>query len=512
VTSAVELGIQQLQGTAVPPVCVRDNRGPWFASVNGMQAAVTQSCTAIVPDVSQTLASGTFAVDGIHDTGGGRDRYVVGDASGRLYSYGFGQTEPSWSISTGGPLTAPPAVLQDHSFMDLLVPVAQSGGDCAGHCVAVFDERGATPAFRCSVPTSAALRVQPGGEVAAGNPHFATYGFIIDSSGVIRVFNADEDVSCPVMATARAGGAPAGPPLVFPGAVSSGKHETTTSDEVFVVVTGPSGSTIEHWRYSEMVATDSHGDSSITLTKVGTLALGSGPNAVGYAVSSSVPNIGARLTLAVAAASGNIVLARISVSSGPTYSMSSIATATVPGAIARAPYWCHCPGQDLIGVAGINGVLYLLDTGLALRWQYDGQPNGRPAIVTTPSADVNGDWYFGADDGYVYDVEIPTAGQQMFNAARFGPGGAIRSSPVVGGAANGCGAGPCLYFGSAAAGTYFVQLGSTRIMDLRACVSAGGGSTACVANPRLWARVEVGSPSNVGGSGVYVQGWSYYTP
>ena len=225
-----------------------------------------------------------------------------------------------------------------------------------------------------------------------------------------------------------------------------------------------------------------------------------------------MPNIGARLTLAVAAASGNIALARISVSSGPTYSMSSIASAVLPGAIARAPFWCHCPGQDLVGVGSTNGVLYILDTNLGLRWQYDGQANGRPAIVTTPSADVNGDWYFGADDGYVYDVEVPAAGQQLFKAARFGPGGAIRSSPVVGGVANGCSAGPCGYFGSSSAGSYFVQLGSTRIMDLRACVSAGGGSTACADNPRLWTRVEVGSPSIVGGSGVYVQGWSYYTP
>lgn len=513
VTSAVEVGIHQLQGTSVPPVCVRDGRGPWFASVNGMQAAVTQSCTAIVPDLSQSLASGSFAVDGVHDTTAGRDRYLVGNASGRVYSYGFGQTAPTWSISVGGAVTAPPTVVRDSSFIDLLVPVAQTGAGCSGHCVAVFDDRGGTPTFRCNAPAPAVVRVQPGAESAAGTSLFPNYAFVADSGGSLSVYNVDEDSQCVLQVVAGLEGTPAGQPIVFPGMVTSRPHDITRSDEVFIVVTGIRGTVLEHWRYSETVATDKNGSSSITLGEVGSLALAAGPNAVGYALSSSVPSIGARLTLAIASASGGVALARITVGSGPTYSMASVASAVLPGAIGRPPYWCHCPGQDLIGVGSTNGVLYILDSGLGLRWQYDGQANGRPSIVTTPSADVNGDWYFGADDGYVYDVEIPTAGQQMFNAARFGSGGAIRSSPVVGGTADGCSTGPCLYFGSSGAGnSYFVQLGSTRIMDLRACVSAGSGSTDCVASPRLWARVEVGSSSIVGGSGVYVQGWSYYTP
>ena len=100
----------------------------------------------------------------------------------------------------------------------------------------------------------------------------------------------------------------------------------------------------------------------------------------------------------------------------------------------------------------------------------------------------------------------------MFKAARFGPGGAIRSSPIVGAPADGCLTGPCLYFASTSAGSYFVRLGGTRIFDLQACISTASGSTTCVGNPRLWARVEVGPPSVVGGSGVYVKGWSYYSP
>jgi hypothetical protein len=180
--------------------------------------------------------------------------------------------------------------------------------------------------------------------------------------------------------------------------------------------------------------------------------------------------------------------------------------------VSRAPYWCHCPGQDLIGVGSTNGTLYLLNSGLAPKWSYPGLADGSPAINTTPTADANGDWYFGAEDGYVYDVEIPTGGAMMLKAARFGPGGAVRSSPIVGGASDGCSSGPCVYFGSSTAGTYFARIGSTRIIDLNACVSSRSGSTSCAANPRLWARLEVGSPAIVGGRGVYVQGWSYYSP
>jgi len=33
VTSAVEVGIHQLQSSAAPAVCARDSRGPWFARV-----------------------------------------------------------------------------------------------------------------------------------------------------------------------------------------------------------------------------------------------------------------------------------------------------------------------------------------------------------------------------------------------------------------------------------------------------------------------------------------------
>ncbi len=216
--------------------------------------------------------------------------------------------------------------------------------------------------------------------------------------------------------------------------------------------------------------------------------------------------------MAIAGTSGRMALVRISEGKGPAYGVSLLGATGLPGGVTASPSWCHCPGQDLIAVGSTNGVLYLLDTGLTILHSYDGTADGSPAIVSRPAPDVNGDWYFGAADGYVYDVEIPLSGLQMFKAARFGPGGQIRSSPVVGGASDGCGPGPCMYFGSSSAGLFFVALGSTRVIDLRACISTGANSTTCYANPRLWARVEVGPASVVGGTGVSVQGWSYYSP
>ena len=34
VTSAVELGIHQLQTSSVPAVCAQDSRGPWYVNLN----------------------------------------------------------------------------------------------------------------------------------------------------------------------------------------------------------------------------------------------------------------------------------------------------------------------------------------------------------------------------------------------------------------------------------------------------------------------------------------------
>jgi hypothetical protein len=510
VTSAVELGIHQLQTTSVPPVCAEDlsgvalNRGPWYLTLNGRPAAVSETCTGIVPDQALALASGQFGIDGIRDTI--RDRYLVENSTafGRLYSYPFGQTGLSWSIALGGAPTAPPMTMSDpDGSVDLLVPVANPSAGCSGHCVAVYADRGGIPGHRCDMGASGVVADQPGAEYAGGG-NFPGYTFFADLAGNFYAYDPSAAGTCSLLEedSGGLGGVVVGAPLVFRGTNTAKNDVTTTVDDLFVLVTTGTATWLEHWQYVEETG------SAPELNQVSSMNLNVGGNAVGYSVSSTVPT----LMLAVATQGGKLAIARITETGtgvGPTYSMSTVSgPMQLPSTVGRAPHWCHCPSGDLIGVGGTNGSLYVLSTALSVQWSYSGQADGSPAINTTPGADSNGDWYFGADDGYVYDVEIPRSGSAMFKAARFGPGGAIRSSPVVGA----CSSGPCMYFGSTTTSTYFVQLGSTRIIDLRACISSSSGSTTCAANPQLWARVEVGLPAIVGGSGVYVQGWSYYSP
>jgi hypothetical protein len=507
VSSAVELAIHGLQSSAVPPDCAQDtslNPLPprtetWSLTLNGRPATVTQKCTAILPEVATGLASGSFTVDGIHDTVAGRNRYLVSDAFGRLTAYAFGMTSATWSIGLGGAPTAPPMTAVDsNGSVDILVPVANK--------MVVFNElTGAAPTFRCNLPASAAVRAS-----AAASVSFPGYVFFGDSGGNLYVYDTSSPNCGPAALTsAGVGGKVVGAPLVF----SGGGHESGT-DEVFVLVTSSSGTSLQHWSYTEpLVCNNDNGNGEgdcnngrgrrqprPTLSLVRTIPL-SGANAVGYSTSATAPP----MTLVVTTGSGRLDLAQITAS----YNMSSGASITLPnGAVtARAPYWCQCPGPDLIGVGGTNGELYLFTTGLSLAYQYDGQADGRPAINTTPMADANGEWYFGANDGYVYDVEIPVSGTQLFKAARFGPGGAITSSPIVGA----CPSGPCMYFGSSTAGSYFARIGITRVSDLRACLSSAAGSTTCVGNPHLWARVQVGPAKVWGANGAYVQGWSFYS-
>ena len=189
-----------------------------------------------------------------------------------------------------------------------------------------------------------------------------------------------------------------------------------------------------------------------------TISAGSSPNFRSPAPNSPVLDIGSTVSQVVAGLSGGLRIVRVSASlskngNGPIYTMSlSAASGSVPASVTSAPFWCGSACGDLIGVGSTNHVLYLLNTALATRWTY----TAPAAINTTPVADVNGDWYFGADDGYVYDVEIPATGATMFNAARFGPIGPITSSPIEAP----CSTGPCIYFASTSSG-YFCLSAST---------------------------------------------------
>jgi hypothetical protein len=515
-SSAVELGIHQLQTRTVPANCATDIGSLPSVSLNGSPASVSLACHEIWPDVKTTLALGSFRVDGIHDTSAGRNRYLVADATGLLYAYQFAQTSPSWTIALGGALTAAPLPIPSSPAV-LLAPVARPNSGCAGHCVALYTDGGGAPALRCIMPASTTVSGTPAIEVPAGG-NFPTYAFFAgsDPGSSLYVYEASAGGGCAQERAQNLGGGGAvGAPLVFPGPSRRQGQVTTTTDDIFVVVSDGTNTSLQHWQYQEAVDSGEGGGEggggnggvtkSLNQLPARSLTALVGGRAVGYAISTPVPP----LSLAVAGATGRMGIARITVGSGPSYTMSTGAGIALGTAITRPPSW----SQGLIAVGGASGRLFLLNPSLVSQWTYDGAADGFPAINSTPAVDANGDWYFGADDGYVYDVEIPggSAPGQLFKAARFGPGGAIRSSPVVGTGA-GCNPGPCMYFGSATAGSYFAQIGLTRIVDLRACASSTPCSTTAVPNPRLWARVEVGTPFRVGGRGVYVQGWSYYSP
>jgi hypothetical protein len=523
-TSATELAIHQLQldvqNGKVPTNCAQDARAaPPMTSLNGHPATVTQTCTAILPEQATSLTSGVYNVDGLHDTVAGQNRYLIADNAGLLTSYTFGQTGQRWSVALGGAPTAPPmTALDPDGSINIVVPADKTGSGCTGHCVVVLNGNGGTmPRITCNLPADTKVSARAAVEVTAGgSANFPSYVFFGDS-GRLYVYDASSDGSCALLDSAPLAGGVATAPLVFPGR-STGN---SVVDEVFLVVTGSSGTSLQDWHYTETNNDGGGGggegngngnNKTVGLSEVGNPLVLPGANAVGYGISSTVPSSGANLNLAVATF-GRLDMARIAVRSGPSYTTSLVTSMVLPnGAVTKqAPYWCHCPGQDLIGVGGTNGFLYLFNTALTSTvYMYSGKPDGFPAITSTPMADSNGDWYFGASDGSVYDVEIPVSGVQMFKAARFGPGGSISSSPIVGACPGGL-VGPCMYFGSSSNGSYFVRIGSTRVSDLRSCVSSAPGSGTCTANPRLWARVQVGPASIWGGTGVYVQGWSYYS-
>jgi hypothetical protein len=91
----------------------------------------------------------------------------------------------------------------------------------------------------------------------------------------------------------------------------------------------------------------------------------------------------------------------------------------------------------------------------------------------------------------------------MVEVARYGGLGSARSSVQVAG----CSAGICIYLGTLN-NAYLVAL-NARAAKLNACLS--DTPPACSGdNPRLWAKVEVGSAGAP--QTVHVQGWSYYSP
>jgi hypothetical protein len=514
--SSTAYGIGSLEQRSVPVHCVTDQPSPSTTTLNGMSTASASICRAIVPDVVAGLAGGTSAVDGTLDTVAGRNRYLITDSGGTLRAYQFGQSAESWARNLGGPQTGPLLSTNAGGSAALLIPAANPGSGCSGHCVALFNSAGVVPSFRCSMPASTAVSAQPAVETPVGGKvNFPDYAFIGSSGaqGRLYVYDASPNGSCEPKQSASLGGTAVGAPLVFPGS----NRQDEVSDDVFVLVTSGAGTTLQHWSYTETTqhGSDEGGGTSISLDRLASLNVNVGAGAIGYSADLTALSSKAPIMLAIASASGRLALARISVS-GSNYSMSLTLNRSLPNGAAtnRSPYWCttRCGGTDLIGVGGSNGTLYLLNASLNVAFTYT--EAGLAAINTTPIADANGDWYFGDDNGFVYDVELPAQGTQMFKAASFGPGAQnqIRSSPYVG-SPGGCSGCIAMYFGAAGNGgrAYFAQIGKIRVMDVTSCLTSGAKSTTCSGAARLWTRVEVGDPQYVGGQGVNTVGWAYST-
>ncbi len=494
VNSAMELALSRLQDTQTTPLYAGCPSLSGTAALNNMTAVATYGSCAPVID-SRSLQSFTrvvsssraFGVNGNHAVlaSAGVDTYLTGNESGILYSIPIGQSFPAWSYALGGTITGTPiAVLDPSSSQDVsyLAPVTNpSGGNvspscgAASACVAMLSGYyAARPSLECFMPAGAPVISAPAAGIV-----FPSFAFFGDSAGMLFAYQVGSGSQCSQQDNSPIPGASSvvAGPFVF---ASSSKVPT---DEIYVVVkTGGTGALV-HYTFESSTKTGP------ALTWVGSYPL------TGVPVGATLERNFVPARMAITFTNGQVDIAQIQSSFGVT-----VSAAGLPGAIADAPYWCHCPTGDLIGVGGLNGGLYLLDANLNLVASY----SGASAISTSPAADAGGDWFFADAAGTISEVQTVTGQYSMVPAFRYGSAGAITSAPIV----NSCAAGICIYFGSSDGNAYLVPL-DARDAVVMTCISASPPSCSGV-NPRLWVQVEVGVANNP--RKVHVDGWSYYSP
>jgi hypothetical protein len=479
VSSAAELALNQLQNTGLNSSCPTLNP----VTLNSQTAtAAYVTCWPTVdrrsPQLVSVASSNAFSVDGMHAviSGNGQNLYLIGDSAGNVFQFNYGQSSPNWSLAMGAGITGPPLEMADVSSsppdITSLVPISRGGtsGCPANACVKLLGQDvGRVPDSFCFMAANAPVTARPAAGV--GFPRLAYFG---DSSGWLYAYNATETGNCALQASIQvpSGQAILAGPIVL---------QNGSNDEVYVASSTDSSTRFLHYTYGAggFVLVD---NISLPAPEVAGMALE--PNA-----------FPARVVLTFDG--GAVALVRIDAAYHPAL-ITSIALGAV---IADAPYWCQCPIGNLIGIGATNGTLYLRDTGLGAVASYA----GGSAIHTTPGADAAGNWFFGADDGSLYEVQLRSGQATLAFAVAFASAGApIRSSPVVGG----CSTGICVYMGSTNGHAYLVPL-DARDAVLTTCISTA--PPACSgANPRLWTQVEVGvagSPQTV-----HVQAWSYYSP
>lgn len=481
VNSAAELTINQLQSASLNAVCPT----PSQFSVNGQTAAVSYvSCAPTVDKNSKQFlsvaSSSQFTTDGTRVPE--LNDYVVGDSGGTVFDFPYGSQKPRWTLDLEGSVTATPLVIPDPTnggqFLDL-IPASGSACAPASNCVSVRsdDGSGAKPAPKCVMTAIGLVQSQP----ASGGVNFPNIAFAGDAAGHLYTMDVTSGTCDNETPTLPTNGPVVAGPLVFPCNTGCDGRRT---DDVFVLTSSGGSSQLQSFAYTSRQG----------FTPAGAdLPLPWG-NASGIAVEN--PTLPSRV--AISFAGGQVAVVQIDANGN----LSRTASVSLPAPIGGAPYWCHCPGSaNLIGVGGDNGHLYVLDSSLNSYAMYAGSQ----AIRTTPAVDGAGDWYFGADNGRLYEVQKPPGGSAMVQVANLGSaGGAIGSSPVVGA----CQVGICVYLGSTDGNAYLVSL-DARDAVLTSCISTAPPICSGV-NPRLWTSVEIGVASNP--QAVHVQGWSYYSP
>ena len=484
VNSAVELSLGQLQSTQLNAPC--PSLGPTVA-LNGRTAVPAYStCWPTIDAAAPTRftqlagASRPFSLDGTHTLVGRLNDYVVANPDGTIFDYTFGSALYRWRLFLpNSTVTGTPLVMADPQNNGQYIDVIPlSGSFCApsADCLEVrSDDLSGTPSHQCKLATSA-----PVTQLAGSSSGIAYYGDGT-SLGMVDLSGGDCD--------------PGNGPIQIPGTqpVVKGLIAFTctrsncgrSTDMVYAVVADGGSSRVVQF------SNNRNGFGVGPFPAVG-LPWG---NPIGLDISgSSVPSLPA--SVAITFQGGGIALVQIALNGSPTLVYQS----SIPAGIGDAPYWCTQCG-NFIGVGGQNGQLYVFDSVLSLIATYTG-PSAR--INTTPQADGAGNWYFGADDGFVYEVQVQPGQPLMTFADKYGPMAQVGSSVQVGG----CSTGICVYLGGFNRTTYLIPL-DARAAVLSACISTSPPQ--CTGeNPRLWASVQVGVQGNP--KAVRVLGWSYYSP
>jgi len=476
--SAIELSVSRLQSTQLNAPCPALPT----TTVNNLTASATYlSCWPTVdvrsPQFRQIgSSSGAFNVDGMHAELGQLNDYIVGDADGNVFDYPFGSVTQRWGLDLDGAVTATPLVMARPGYSGQYLDVIPLSGSpscpTSGSCLNVMIDNTSftTPPLMCVITTTsgAAVTTQP-----AASPSVGGLVYFADSANLEADVITTGGACNPKSSATISGNRPvvAGP-VAFRCTGGCGQ----IVDYIYAIVSSVTSSRLVEYTY----------DSNEGLESVGSWSL-PWANASGIAVQSATLPAG----LAITFGGGGVALYRLG-SNGPTFLNSQ----QVGGGVADAPYWCsQC---NLFGVGAQNGGLYLFNSSLNPIASYAGTGS---AINTTPAVDGAGDWYFGADDGYVHEVQ--NQGGQMVQVNRYGSMGTVGSSVTVGG----CATGICVYLGTLGNRLYLVPL-DARDAVLSACITSAP-PTCSGANPRLWASVEVGASGSP--QTVHVEGWSYYS-